>query len=180
MTFHTISRWILALMIALVAAGMSFGHVAAASADGAGQPRANMRLAQMYRVEQLRLRVQGERLNRTNLFAARFDTLIAKLKAKGQNTVALEQALAAFRAATWQARAEWNAAKSTLVTHAGFGAGGNMTDAAQARATVQAAHDHMQQAHVLAKGAFRDLRAAFVAYRKAHRNVPDVPAPIEP
>jgi len=180
MAFHHFSRWILALMIVLVALGMNFDRAAAAPAGGADKPRANVRLAQMYRVEQLRLRVQGERLTRADLFAAKFDVLIAKLKAKGQNTAELDQALAAFRATIEQARTEWNAAKSTLHSHAGFGTDGKVTDADQARATLQDAHNHMQQAHALAKGAFRDLRAAFVAYRKAHRNVPEVPAPMEP
>jgi multidrug resistance efflux pump len=177
---HHFSRWVLALMIALVAVGMSFDRAAAAPAGGAHRPRVNARLAQMYRVEQLRLRVQGERLTRVDLFAGKLDTLIAKLKAKGQNTAALDQALAAFRAAIEQARTEWNAAKSTLGSHAGFGTDGKVTDADQARATLEDAHAHMQQAHALAKGAFRDLRAAFIAYRKAHRNVPEVPAPLEP
>jgi hypothetical protein len=38
----------------------------------------------------------------------------------------------------------------------------------------------MDQVHAIAKAALRDLRTAFVAYRKAHRNVPEVPAPQQP
>jgi lysozyme family protein len=179
MSPHHFSRWILALVIAMVAAGLSFGHAAAAPAGGA-KPGADVKLTRMYRLAQLRLHAQGERLQRVDLFAGKFDLLIAKLQARGQDTAALEQALAAFRAALEQARAEWNAARSTLDTHAGFGAGGKVTNAGQARATLQQAHGHMEQAHTIAKAALRDLRAVFVAYRKAHRNVPEVPAPLEP
>ena len=180
MLLHHFSRWILALMIAMVAVGLSFGHAAAAPASGAGKPGANVKLTQKYRVAQLRLRVQGERLKRVELFAGKFETLIAKLEAKGQDTAALEQALTAFRAAIEQAYTEWSAAKSALDTHAGFGADGKVTNATQARATLQNAHDHMEQAHAIAKAAFRNLRTAFIAYRKTHRNVPQVPAPQEP
>jgi hypothetical protein len=124
--------------------------------------------------------VQSERLKRTDQFADKFETMIAKLQAKGQDTAALEQALTTFRAAIEQAYTEWSAAKSALDTHAGFGANRKVTDADQARATLQDAHDHMEQAHAIAKAAFRDLRTAFVAYRKTHRRVPEVPAPPQP
>jgi len=177
---HHFSRWVLALVIAMVAVGLNFGHAAAAPASGAAKPGANVKLTQMYRAAQLRLRVQGERLRRVDLFAGKLDALVAKLQARGQDTAALEQALASFRASIEQARAEWNAAKSILDSPAGFGTGGKVTDADQARATLQAARGHMEQAHAIAKGALRELRAAFVAYRKAHHRVPQVPAPVEP
>jgi hypothetical protein len=180
MLLHHFSRWSLALLIALAAVGLSFGHAAAAPARSAGKPGANVKLTQMYRVAQLRLRVQGQRLKRAELFAGKFETVIAKLQAKGQDTAALAQALTAFRAAIEQAYTEWSAAKSALDTHTGFGANGKVTNADQARATLQNAHDHMAQAHAIAKAAFHNLRTAFTAYRKTHRKVPEVPAPPEP
>jgi len=180
MLLQHFSRWIVALMIAIAAAGMSFNHAAAAPAGGADKPGANVKLTQAYRVERLRLRVQGKRLRRADQFTRKFDALIVKLKAKAQDTSALEQALAAFRASLDRARTEWNAAQSTLDSHAGFDTNGKVTNADQAHTTLQRAHDYMEQAHMIAKAAFRDLRTAFVAFRKAHRNVPDVPAPQEP
>ena len=176
---HHLSRWVLALAIALLASGMSLGYASAAPASGE-TPRPNAKLTQMYRLEQQRLRVQGMRLTKAAGFATKFDTLIAKFKAKGQDTSALEQAVAAYRAAIEQARGEWTAAQSALTTHAGFGNDIKVTDATQARATLQSARSHREQAHTIAKGALHDLRRAFVAFRKAHRNVPEVPAPIEP
>ena len=175
---HCLSRWILALMIALLASGMSLGYAAAAPAGGA--PRADKKLAQMYRLEQQRLRVQGQRLTKAAAFAAKFDQLIAKFKAKGQDTAALEQTVAAYRSAIERARGEWTAAQSALGTHAGFDSDGKVTNADQARATLQDAHSHMKQAHTIAKGALKDLRRAFAAFRKAHRGVPAIPAPEEP
>ena len=89
-------------------------------------------------------------------------------------------ALTAFRAAIEQVYTEWSTAKAALDIHAGFTADGKVTNADQAHATLQNAHDHMEQAHAIAKAAFRNLRTAFIAYRKTHRNVPAVPAPLEP
>jgi hypothetical protein len=170
----------MALAIALVAIGMTFGTAAAAPAGGAEKPRPTTELTRMYRAEQLRLRVQGERLTHAATFAAKLDTLIAKLKAKGQDTSALEKAVAAFRASLGKARAEWQAAKDTLATHAGFDDTGKVTNADQARATLKDAHAHMEQAHTIAHQAFLTLKKAVAAYRKAHRNTPEVPAPVEP
>jgi hypothetical protein len=169
----------MALAIALVAVGMTFGTAAAAPARPE-KPRPNAQLTAMYRVEQIRLRVQGERLTRAATFAAKFDALVAKLKAKGQDTTALEQAVAAFRTSLDQARAEWQSAKDALTTHAGFDDAGKVTNADQARATLKDAHGHMAQAHTIAHQAFLTLRKAVVAYRKAHRSTPEVPAPVEP
>jgi hypothetical protein len=172
------SRWILALLIALVAVGTSFGSVSAAPAKPA--PSTNTALSRTYKVEQNRLKVQDMRLKNADTHAGKLDELIAKLKAKGQDTAALEQALVTFRAEIGKARAEWQSASATLSTHAGFDAAGKVTDADQARATLKDAHSHMEQAHVIAHAAYVNLHAAFVTYRKAHREVKEPVAPLEP
>jgi hypothetical protein len=57
---------------------------------------------------------------------------------------------------------------------------GKFTDADQARATLKDAHSHMEQAYVIAHAAYVNLHAAFVTYRKAHREVKEPVAPLEP
>jgi len=174
------SRWTLALLVALVAAGMSFGSASAAPSKPTPPNPSNTALTRSYKLEQDRLKVQDVRLNNAVKYAGKIDELIAKLKAKGQDTAALEQAVAAFRAEIAKARAEWQAASTTLAAHAGFDAAGKVTNADQARATLKDAHDHMEQTHSIARGAYEKLHAAIVAYRKAHREVKEPAAPPQP
>ena len=92
------SRWILALLIALVAVGTSFGSALAAPATPpSGTTKAEQALSRTYKAEQKRLKLQDARLKRAIDYATKIDSLIAKLKAKGKDTAALEQAVAEFR-----------------------------------------------------------------------------------
>ena len=175
------SRWILALLAALVAIGMNIGSAAAAPASKPTSPNpTNAALARTYKLEQNRLRLQDVRLKNAEVYAGKIDQQIAKLKAKGQDTAALEQAVAGFRTSITQARAEWQSASATLATHAGFDAAGKVSNADQARATLKDAHSHMEQAHTIAHAAYKSLHAAIAAYRKAHRQVTEPVAPPEP
>jgi hypothetical protein len=174
------SRWTLALLVALVAAGASFGSASAAPSKPVPSNSTNAALSRAYKLEQNRLKVQDVRLKNADKHAGKVDELIAKLKAKGQDTATLEQAIATFRAEIAKARAEWQAASTALSTHAGFDAAGKVTNADQARATLKDAHSHMEQAHLIAHTAYVNLRAAFVAYRKVHREVQEPLAPVEP
>jgi hypothetical protein len=175
------SRWTLALLVALAAVGISLGSASAAPASTLPPTaRSNAALSRTYKIEQNRLKLQDARLKNAGLYADRIDGLIARLKAKGKDTVALEQAVAAFRTGIETARAEWQAADATLATHAGFDGDGKVTDADQARAMLKDAHGHMEQTHTIARGAYQKLHAAIVAYRKAHREVKEPIAPTQP
>jgi len=130
------SRWTLILLIALLAVGMSFGSASAApAAPAGGTTKADLALSHKYKAEQDRLKLQDARLKRAADYATKIDSLIAKLKAKGKDAAALEQAVAAFRNSIAQASAEWQAASATLATHAGFDGAGKVSNADQARAT---------------------------------------------
>jgi hypothetical protein len=175
------SRWTLALLVALVAVGISFGSASAAPANRPTTPKpANAALPRTYKLEQNRLMIQDIRLKNAVLHADKLDQLIARLKAKGQDTAVLEQAVAAFRADIATARAEWQAASTTLATHTGFDNNGKVTNADQARATLKDAHSHMEQTHTIARSAYQKLHTAIVAYRKAHREVKEPLAPTQP
>jgi hypothetical protein len=175
------SRWTLTLLAALVAIGMSVGSASAAPASKPTTPKpTNAALARTYKLEQDRLRLQDVRLKNAIQYAGKIDQLIAKLKAKSQDTAALEQAVAAFRTSIASARAEWQAASATLATHAGFDSAGKVTDATLASATLKDAHGHMERAHTIARGAYAKLHAAIVTYRKAHREVIEPVAPPQP
>ena len=174
------SRWTLAVLAALLAVGISFGSASAAPASKPTIPDPNIALSRTYKAEQDRLKIQDLRLKNAILYAGKFDKLISQLKVKGQDTTALEQAAATFRAEIAKARAEWQAASATLATHAGFDAAGKVTNADQARATLKDAHSHMEQAHTIAHAAYEKLHTAIVAYRKAHREVKEPAPPPQP
>ena len=176
-----LSRWALALVIALVAVGMSFGSASAAPRGGPDRPpKEKPRLERAYKLAQQRLQIQDLRLKRADEYTGKIDALIAKLKGKGQDTTAIEQAVAAFRSTMAGARQEWQVASDILTAHAGFDGQGKVTDATQATATLKDAHNHMQQVTKIGRGAYKDLRAAIAAYRKAHRTVAEPPAPPSP
>jgi hypothetical protein len=173
-----LNRWLLTLLVALAAIGTSFDSASAAPATPpSGSTKAELALARTYKAEQKRLQIQDGRLTRAVTHAAKIDSLIAKLKAKGKDTTALEAAVAEFRSGIGQARAEWQAASATLTTHAGFDGDGKVSNADQARTTLKEAHGHMEQAHTIAQAAYQKLRAAIAAYRKANRGVAE---PVEP
>jgi hypothetical protein len=170
------SRWTLGLVAALVALCATVGLTNAAPGAAPNPPNPSA-LTGQYRAQQQQLRAQDMRLAQATQHAAKIDVLIAKLKSKGQDTAALEQAVAAFRASMAQARAAWQAASDTLALHAGFDNDGKVTNADQARATLAAAGASMRQVHQIAVDAYKALHRAIVAYRQAHR---DVPEPAEP
>jgi hypothetical protein len=175
------SRWILALLVALVAVGMSSGSASAAPVPpGGGTAKAELALSRTYKAEQKRLKLQDARLKRVEDYATKIDSLIAKFKAKGKDTAALEQAVVAFRSSIALARAEWQAASAILATHAGFDADGKVSNADQARATLKDAHSHIEQVHTIARAAYEKLHTAIAAYRKAHREVTAPVAPPQP
>ena len=177
------SRWTLALLVALVAVGMTIGSASAAPTvppAGRTADKMNAALSRRYKQEQQRLKLQDARLTRADEYATKIDGIIAKLKAKGKDTAALEQSVAAFRAGIAQARAEWQAASDVLAAHAGFDAAGTVSNADQARATLKSAHEHMESAHTIARGAYKTLHEAVVAYRKANREVKEPVAPVQP
>jgi uncharacterized membrane protein len=88
--------------------------------------------------------------------------------------------VAVFRTSITRARAEWQSASAILATHAGFDAAGKVSNADQARTTLKDAHGHMEQAHTIAHAAYKNLHAAIVAYRRAHRQATEPVAPPEP
>lgn len=178
---NILRRWTIALLVALVAAATFVGSAAAAPAvPERKQPPAGSALARSYRAEQVRLKLQQQRLAQADEFAAKVDALVAKLKAKGKDTAALEAALASYRAGMAGARAEWLLAAGVLQAHAGFDADGKVADADQARATLKEAHGHIEQTHKLAHVASLELRLALAKIRKDARGL-DIPAlPLEP
>jgi len=94
---------------------------------------------------------------------------IADEKAAGSDTSALETALSTFRTKVAQAQTLHDTAAQTLETKAGFDADDNVTDAQQARTTLETAHRAIQDANQTLRPAGQDLRQALRDYRQNKR-----------
>lgn len=180
----TLVRWTrvpLALLVAFLVLAATVGQTyAAPGSPGDGGQRTNAALERGLQEARQRLSRQDQRLNWANDHAARIDAMIAKLKAKGKDTAALEQAVAAFRSKIGEARQQWEAAKALLANPAGFDAQGKVTNADQARNSLQQGRDAMNKVTETAKTAYRDLRKAVETFRKANREANPPAEPEQP
>lgn len=171
------SRLFLASLIAIVLCGAMPWNVSAAPKPP--QDGAKVALQRAFAEQQHALTALGRKLDRADARAAKVASWIAKVKAQGKDTTALDAALSAFKDKIAAARASWAAADATLKAHAGFDDSGKVTDSTAARATVEQARSQLESTRRTLAGAYRDLRAAVVAYRKAHRGVDDPQVPAE-
>jgi hypothetical protein len=122
--------------------------------------------------EQKGLAQQQTTLDNANGIVAKVQTYIANQKAKGQDTSALEAALATFQQQLSTAQASHTSAANLLTTHAGFDNSGNVTDPTQAHQTLMDAHQALTDAHNVLKQAGQDLRKALQDYRDTHKVTP--------
>jgi hypothetical protein len=163
------TRLLLTLVVALVALCATFGSAAAAPrAADTTPPPGNTSLERAYQVEKQHLRRMEFQFHQASAFAEEVAALIHRLKEHGVDTMPLERALAAFRDRMGAAHHQWETARDTLATHAGFDDEGHVTNADQARATVRNAHAHLMRADRIVYAAFHDLRAAVAAFLQSH------------
>ena len=151
-----------ALLAATAAAGLALSPVAAA-----GPTRPAPTLETVYQREQNWLVVQTTTLTDANTIAANIQNWINTLQGQGKDTTDLETALAAFNSQIATAQTNHDAAASTLASHAGFDANGQVTDRAQAASTLRQAYQSLQTAHLTLVSAVVDLRLAVRTWRNA-------------
>jgi hypothetical protein len=155
-----ITRWITLTLTALLLLLGTFG-VAAAAEHGATPPKTNYaELEQQYHLRQQQLRSLNEMITRDEHRTAEVATLIARAKAEGKNTAALERALAMYRSKLGAARTAWYTAAATLKTHAGFSDAGKVTNADRARATLKTAGSALEKSYLTARSAEELLNKA--------------------
>ena len=156
-----IARWLAPTLAALFVLIGTFGVAAAAERGATTPPPPNYaELEQQYQLRQLQVRSLDELLKRDEHRTTEVAALIARAKAAGKNTAALEQALAAYRSKLGAARTAWYTAAVTLKTHTGFSTAGKVTNADQARATLKAATGALEQSYVAARSAEELLNKA--------------------
>lgn len=114
------------------------------------------RLQEIYNRELQALARQDEAGTHIADGVTRAQNLISKGSAAGLDTSALSTALAQFESDMTGAQAAHDAAAAVLAAHAGFDEAGSVTDAEQARQTLQSAGEALKSA----AGAFKSAREA--------------------
>lgn len=100
---------------------------------------------------------------------AKAQALIDKAIANGKDASAVQSALNAFSAAADKSEPIYAEIDALTTSHAGFDANGKVTDAVQARATVQAVRAKLQQLKASMDGTGKALRDAIKAFREANK-----------
>lgn len=160
-----IARWIIPTLAALMLLIGTFG-IAAAEERGPTQPPKAPKyteLEQLLRLRAAQARSLDEMLRREARRGDEIAAKIARAKAEGKDTAAIEQALATYREKLYAAHAYWQAAADKLKAHAGFSNAGKVTNPDQARATLKAAGAALEQAYRTARGAEEQLNKALAA-----------------
>ena len=127
------------------------------------------RLERLFQREKVVQVNQGNRLERAGDLAARVQKVIANQKTKDKDTSKLETALDSFQKAIAQARGDHATAASLIGTHDGFGPGGEVKNAADARATVQAVGKAERELRQTIRKGTADLLKALREFRQANK-----------
>jgi DNA repair exonuclease SbcCD ATPase subunit len=118
-------------------------------------------------------------LDKANDVVKKTEDVIAEAKSKGKDTTAAEAALATFKTELAKAQASYNEAKKILDAHAGFDAGGKVTDRDAAKDTVLNAAKALREGQKTLAKAVRDAQKAVKNLRKDRKDDKDkaTPAP---
>jgi hypothetical protein len=127
------------------------------------------RLEKVYQNEQQALTRQETNFGNVDKLTTRVQEVIARLQEKGRDVIPLQTALSVFNAAMAGARSEHDRAVSILASHAGFDAGGKVTDQTLARTTVKDAGAAIKSARLMAQAAAKELRNIVQRIVKAAR-----------
>ena len=100
---------------------------------------------------------------------AKFQERIDKAASKGKDVTALQSALDAFEAASKTAQPIYDSLESIVNSHAGFDADGKVTDAEQAKSTLQEMGAKLKEVKSSMDGTGKALREAFKAFREANK-----------
>jgi hypothetical protein len=159
---------LLGMMTLMLLVGMWVAPAAAAPPDE--EEREYTGLKYGLRGALLRLDAQQDNIDNARAAANLVEEFIADEQAAGEDTSALETALADARAKLGEAQAFHDTAAQILEEKAGYDGDGNVTDPQQARDTLKNAGRAMRDAAQILRDARRDFRQAFQEYRQGKRD----------
>jgi hypothetical protein len=159
-------KWLIALGLAILAALMFAGIVAAAAP---AQKIGDVALENFLKREQIALNDQGVRLKAADTVISTTQDWINNLKAAGKDTSALESALATYQTQVASAQSNHNAAAAVLAAPAGFDGSGKVTNTKTALQTVINAGKPLRQAHLTLVQSTIDFRTAVQNWRAANK-----------
>ena len=112
---------------------------------------------------------QGHLLQRANMMVEKVQGIIDRLGENGKDVTALQAALDAFEGSLREAHSVYESATGIINAHAGFDAGGTVTDRDQALETVRELGEKLKEIRQLVGEPGKALREAIRAFRDAHR-----------
>ena len=170
-----LKKMILGAMLAvLVVAALPVTHVFAQDENPPLRQVTNEQLEKAW-AHQLKLYENlGRVFEDTNNQFPKAQELIDKASANGRDVSAVQSALDAFSAAVQTSRPIYTSLKGLVTVHAGFDASGKVTDAEQAKATLQEVRAKLQELKTSMGGTGKALREAVKAFRQA--NSPALPS----
>jgi hypothetical protein len=97
-----------------------------------------------------------------------FEERIAALATEGKDVTGLQAGLEEFRTAIAAAQSYYGEAEAVLSTHAGFDAEGHVTDVEQARTTLTAVQEPLQNCSQSLRDAVQAVKEALRTFRQAN------------
>jgi hypothetical protein len=160
--------------MAVLAAALAFAAfpMTSALAQGAGSPGrevTNEKLEQAW-AHQLKIYEKiGKGFEDTDGQISKIQGRLDKASAGGKDVSAIQAAFDAFAAALKSGKPTYDSISAIVNSHGGFDANGKVTDAAQAKATVQEMHTQMQELKSAMNGTGKALFEALKAFRAANK-----------
>jgi hypothetical protein len=162
------------MILAIMAAALVFAAfpVTSAFAQGENPPKGevtNAKLEQVWARQLNNYEKIGKGFEDTDALIAKFQARLDKAASNGKDVTALQAALDAFASALKSGKPIYDNMTGIVNSHQGFDANGKVTDAVQAKATVQEFRAKMEELKSAMNGTGKALRDALKAFRKANR-----------
>ncbi len=162
------------ILVALVAATLVFAALPVTSvfAQGVNPPKGGLtdeRLEQIWARQLRRYERLGKAFEDTDAHIARFQRMIDKAAENGKDVTALQTALDDYAAALTAAKPAYDSIGGIVGSHAGFDSDGKVTDADQARSTVEQMREKMMEVRSAVGDSFKALHEALKAFRDANK-----------
>jgi hypothetical protein len=162
------------MILAVLSAALVFAAFPVTSVFAQGQipptgDQVNAKLEQAWARQLANYEKLGKGFSDTDALIAKFQARIDKAAANGKDVTALQAALNAFASALKSGKPTYDSMGGIVTSHQGFDASGKVTDAAQAKATVQEFRAKMKELQSTMNGTGKALREALQAFRDANK-----------